>query len=243
MRSAERMVAASTITPPTGAAPWRRAAVLTTSPATIPSPRSGRAPRATTASPVVTAARTATSRPSPRSSSMVSRMRSAARTARSASSSCAVGAPKTAMTASPMNFSTVPPKLSMSALTRSWYGLRVARTSSGSARSERSVKPTRSTNSTETTFRSSPAGTSATSDSPQSRQNRARSGFSSPQFGQTIMLPAAAARPRPPRAAAGGRCAKALRSVDGARRPPGRAPRPRSPESGRPPRGGCQGRS
>ena len=65
-RSAERIVAASTITAPTGAAPCRRAAVLTTSPATIPSPRSGRAPRATTASPVVTAARTATSRPSPR---------------------------------------------------------------------------------------------------------------------------------------------------------------------------------
>ncbi len=34
---------------------------------------------------------------------------SAARTARSASSSCAIGAPQTAMTASPMNFSTVPP--------------------------------------------------------------------------------------------------------------------------------------
>ena len=34
---------------------------------------------------------------------------SAARTARSASSSCAVGAPHTAITASPMNFSTVPP--------------------------------------------------------------------------------------------------------------------------------------
>ena len=34
---------------------------------------------------------------------------SAARTARSASSSCATGAPQTAMTASPMNFSTVPP--------------------------------------------------------------------------------------------------------------------------------------
>ena len=64
------------------------------------------------------------------------------------------------MTASPMNFSTVPPKRSMSALTRSWYGRRVARTSSGSARSERSVKPTRSTNRTETTFRSSPAGAS-----------------------------------------------------------------------------------
>ena len=34
---------------------------------------------------------------------------SAARTARSASSSCAVGVPQTAITASPMNFSTVPP--------------------------------------------------------------------------------------------------------------------------------------
>ncbi len=88
-------------------------------------------------------------------------MRSADRTARSASSSCATGAPKTAMTASPMNFSTVPPKRSMSALTRSWYGRSVARTSSGSARSERFVKPTRSTKSTETTLRSSPAGAAA----------------------------------------------------------------------------------
>ena len=34
---------------------------------------------------------------------------SPARTARSASSSCAVGTPQTAITASPMNFSTVPP--------------------------------------------------------------------------------------------------------------------------------------
>ena len=34
---------------------------------------------------------------------------SAARTARSASSSCAIGVPQTAMTASPMNFSIVPP--------------------------------------------------------------------------------------------------------------------------------------
>ena len=33
----------------------------------------------------------------------------AVRTARPASSSCAIGAPQTAMTASPMNFSTVPP--------------------------------------------------------------------------------------------------------------------------------------
>ena len=37
----------------------------------------------------------------------------AARTARSASSSCETGIPKTAMTASPTNFSTVPPWRSM----------------------------------------------------------------------------------------------------------------------------------
>ena len=114
-----------------------------------------------------------------------SRIASAARTARSGSSSCATGAPKTAMTASPMNFSTVPPKRSMSAFTRSWYGRSVARTSSGSARSERFVNPTRSTKSTETTFRSSPVGVSAASDRPHERQKRARSGFSSPQCGQT----------------------------------------------------------
>ena len=229
--------------------------MLTTSPATIPSPRSGRAPRATTASPVVTAARTATSRPSPRKASIVSRIRNAARTARSASSSCATGAPKTAMTASPMNFSTVPPKLSMSAFTRSWYGRSVARTSSGSARSERSVKPTRSTKRTDTTLRSSPAGASATSEWPQARQNRARSGFSSPQDGQTIIGGSsqraarastrreATARPRPLRAAAAGRCATGLREGDVARPRPARARRPRSRGSGTPLRAARPGRS
>ena len=43
------------------------------------------------------------------SSSTQSRIASAARTARSGSSSCATGAPNSAITASPMNFSTVPP--------------------------------------------------------------------------------------------------------------------------------------
>ena len=41
--------------------------------------------------------------------SSASRMRRAARTARSGSSSCTAGTPKTPTTASPMNFSTVPP--------------------------------------------------------------------------------------------------------------------------------------
>ena len=49
-----------------------------------------------------------------------SRLQSAARTARSGSSSCATGAPKSAITASPMNFSTVPPKRSSSERKRAW---------------------------------------------------------------------------------------------------------------------------
>ena len=79
-----------------------------------------RASSATSASPVVTAMRTCSS--SPCSVESASRIASAARTARSGSSSCATGAPKTAITASPMNFSTVPPKRSSSARSRAWYG-------------------------------------------------------------------------------------------------------------------------
>ena len=41
-------------------------------------------------------------------------MRSAARSALDGSSSCAIGTPKAAITASPMNFSTVPPSASIS---------------------------------------------------------------------------------------------------------------------------------
>ena len=47
-------------------------------------------------------------------SSSRSRIRSAARRARTGSSSCAAGTPNTAITASPMNFSTVPPSASIS---------------------------------------------------------------------------------------------------------------------------------
>jgi hypothetical protein len=77
--------------------------VLTMSPATIPWLV---APIVTAASPVRTPARARVSGPSVRTASTSSR---AARTARSASSSRATGAPQTAITASPMNFSTVPP--------------------------------------------------------------------------------------------------------------------------------------
>ena len=67
----------------------------------------------TSASPVLTAIRTCSSSSS-RAQSRISR---AARTARSGSSSWAMGAPKRATTASPMNFSTVPPKRSSSVRT------------------------------------------------------------------------------------------------------------------------------
>ena len=80
----------------------------------MPSPSAGRAPSATSASPVLTPIRTWKLAVL---ASAVSRIASAARTARSGSSSCATGAPKTAITASPMNFSTVPPKRSSSART------------------------------------------------------------------------------------------------------------------------------
>ena len=65
-------------------------------------------------SPVLTPVRTAifTPRSATRSTlrrASASRISTAARTARSASSSCTTGMPKTAMTASPTNFSTVPP--------------------------------------------------------------------------------------------------------------------------------------
>jgi hypothetical protein len=48
-------------------------------------------------------------RPAIPSSGSASRISTATRQARSASSSCATGTPNTAITASPMNFSTEPP--------------------------------------------------------------------------------------------------------------------------------------
>ena len=96
-------VASPTSTVPGAAADWSRDAVLTRSPATMPW---FVAPMVTAASPVSTPARAAMPGPSVRTASTRSR---AARTARSGSSSRATGAPQTAITASPMNFSTLPP--------------------------------------------------------------------------------------------------------------------------------------
>ena len=101
--SVARFVASPVSTVPGSAADWIREAVLTRSPATIPW---FVAPSVTAASPVRMPAR---ARRSGSSSGIAAVRSSAALTARSASSSCATGAPQTAITASPMNFSTVPP--------------------------------------------------------------------------------------------------------------------------------------
>ncbi len=115
-----RYVSSPTTMPFTGACTCSRAAVLTTSPATMDSPYSGRAPSAARASPVLTAVRTCRSSSGSAAfrSATASRTASAARTARSGSSPYATGAPNTAITASPMNFSTTPPNRSISSLTR-----------------------------------------------------------------------------------------------------------------------------
>ena len=70
--------------------------------------------RPTTTSPLLTPIRRTSW--SPNSSCSLRRIATPARSARSASSSCAVGVPNAAMTASPTNFSTVPPAASTSAL-------------------------------------------------------------------------------------------------------------------------------
>ena len=105
---ASRWVARRPAPSPAPAAACTRDAVFTASPATIPSPT---APRFTATSPVTTPARAARpgSPDSAPSSATAATRSSAARTARSASPSVATGVPQTAITASPMNFSTTPP--------------------------------------------------------------------------------------------------------------------------------------
>ena len=101
-------VSSSTQTRPGSAVDCTRAAVFTASPATMPS---AVAPTVTATSPVTIPTRIAspgapTSCPIAATAAASSRP---ARTARSASSSWATGTPQTAITASPMNFSTSPP--------------------------------------------------------------------------------------------------------------------------------------
>jgi hypothetical protein len=94
-------------------------------------------------------------RPSTPSSGSASRIATAARNDLSASSSCTTGTPKTAITASPMNFSTEPPCCSTIAFMRSKYRARTTRSASGSRRSPSSVDPVTSQKRTVTTFRAS----------------------------------------------------------------------------------------
>ncbi len=145
-------------------------------------------------------------------SASASRIASAARTALSGSSSCVVGAPNTAITASPMNFSTVPPRRSSSSRSRAKYGVRVARTSSGSSCSLLLVKPTRSANRTVMTFRSSrvDAASSASGD-PQFAQKPASSGFRFPQVEQVRTAGAYPASPPPEVASSSAYAARTFR--------------------------------
>src|SRR6266511_2867565 len=196
--SVERRVDSPTRTVPGSASACTRDAVLTRSPATIPWPS---APSVTAASPVSTPMR-GFNRPEPTVSPRVRTACTssiAARTARSASSSWATGVPHTAMTASPMNFSTVPPYRAMSRRHVSKYADSNSRTSSGSRASLSVVNPTRSANSTETSRRSddaaarpfgraaaTPAGSTALPSAvPHSPQNRSDGSFGAPQDGHT----------------------------------------------------------
>ena len=150
---ARRYVVPSARTCPGSAAAWTRAAVFTASPATIPSPT---APRVTATSPVTTPARADRSGASASALSSVTAATksSAARTARSASPSVAAGAPHTAITASPMNFSTTPPYRPITVRATAKYRVSNSRTASGSRDSDNGVNPTTSQNSTEHTRRS-----------------------------------------------------------------------------------------
>ena len=115
-RTARRVRSAARISPGS-AMVCSRAAVLTTSPVTMGSPE-GASPAART-SPVLTPIRICSVSPWVASSSVLTsssrrRMRIAARSALAGSSSWADGTPNAAITASPMNFSTVPPSASIS---------------------------------------------------------------------------------------------------------------------------------
>ena len=107
-RSHATRVTSSTSTVSGSAIDWMRAAVLTASPVTIPS---SALPTSTAASPVSTPTRTRSSGSdnAPARTATAWTISRPALTARSASSSRAIGAPHNAITASPMNFSISPP--------------------------------------------------------------------------------------------------------------------------------------
>jgi hypothetical protein len=122
-------------------------------------------------------------------------MASAARTALTASSSWATGIPNTAMTASPMNFCTVPPWASSTARMRPYQRAMSCDSDSGSSRSPSSVEPVTSPKTTVTSLRvwRGPSPVGAASCVPQFEQKRAASGLTCPQAGQ--VTPAGCMRP------------------------------------------------
>src|SRR4051794_20042371 len=113
----------------------------------------------------------------------------AARTARSASSSCTRGRPNTAMIASPMYFSITPPcRWRMSRISAK-YRCITSRSDSGSMLSPRAVESFRSQKTTVTVLRTSGVGADGASGVPQKPHSLNRSGFSSPQSGQMRTAP------------------------------------------------------
>ena len=105
----------------------------------------------------------------------------AVRTARRASSSCATGTPKTAITSSPRNRSTVPPCCRTISAIDSAYRVMTRRVVSGSVASPSDVEPTTSQKRIVTVFRTSrPSRTRSGSAAPHALQKRAPSGFDSP---------------------------------------------------------------
>ena len=183
-RKRTRPRASSTVRRPQSTSPGpaafsRRAATFTVSPMTVMS--SERPTAVAITSPEFTPIEKARSPPRPL-------MASAAATARSASSSCETGTPKTAITESPMNLSTVPPwaaTISPScrkAVSTSWA------TTSGSVRSASEVKPTTSAKSTVASLRSSSRPTPASPPSPSAvphcPQNRCPSALAAPHVAQ-----------------------------------------------------------
>ncbi len=154
-----------TVSPDTRA--WRAVASppATTWPVLTPTRVASRMPRAACSSSL--------------SSASASRMPSAAASARRASSSRTTGTPNTAITASPMNFSGVPPCATIRSLIASKYRSVTVRRVSGSSTPDSAVEPTRSQKSTVTGLRSSsPGAAGAAHGVPQDEQNRASAGRS-----------------------------------------------------------------
>ncbi len=141
----------------------------------ITMPRSAAVPTATRPVLIPTCTSMGNGSPSSRPSCGArSTTESAARIARTASSSCDVGTPNTVSTASPMNDSARPRSHSTSSVTIRWNAASTSRKRSGSRCDASFVEPTRSTKTTVTSRRSE-AGSIATG-APQCGQNLAPGG-------------------------------------------------------------------